>query len=214
MGFWLHWLQAKGPIFWHSAKEFGNGCVLSEVTRILESIEQGDPKAADELLPLVYGELRKLAAARMANEGPNQTLQPTALVHEVWLRLVGDGNPKFDGRAHFFAAAAEAMRRILIDKARRKRALRHGGGQQRVDMEGVLEVAAPIDDDELLAVSEALDKLAAQNKIEADLVKLRYFVGLTLEEAAEVLGISARTADNYWAHARAWLFREIKAQSR
>src|SRR5664279_4823447 len=160
---------------------------------------------------MVYEELRKLAMHKMANEAAGHTLQPTALVHEAWLRLVGGANPKFENRAHFFAAAAEAMRRILIDKARRKRALHHGGGQQRVDLEGV-EIAAPGDDDELLAVNEALDKLAAQNKVEAELVKLRYFVGLTLEEAAEVLGISARTADNYWAHARAWLFREIKAK--
>ncbi len=183
---------------------------MSDVTRILESIEHGDPKAADELLPLVYGELRKLAASKMANEAPNQTLQPTALVHEAWLRLVGNDNPQFANRAHFFSAAAEAMRRILIDKARRKRALRHGGDQQRVDIESV-EVAVPADDDQLLAINDALDKLTAQNKIETELVKLRYFVGLTLEEAAEVLGISARTADNYWAHARAWLFREINA---
>jgi RNA polymerase sigma factor (TIGR02999 family) len=180
---------------------------LSDVTRILESIEHGDPKAADELLPLVYGELRKLAASKM----PNQTLQPTALVHEAWLRLVGNTEPKFENRAHFFAAAAEAMRRILIDKARHKRAVRHGGDQQRVDIEG-MEIAVLGNEDELLAVNEALDKLAAQNKLEAELVKLRYFVGMTLDEAAEVLGISARTADNYWAHARAWLYREIKAQ--
>jgi RNA polymerase sigma factor (TIGR02999 family) len=184
---------------------------LSDVTRILESIEQGDPKAADELLPLVYGELRKLAASKMAHESPNQTLQPTALVHEAWLRLVGDANPKFDGRAHFFAAAAEAMRRILIDKARRKRALRHGGGQHRIDLEEA-DVASPADDDQLLAINDALDKLAVQNRLEAELVKLRYFVGMSLEEVAEVLGISARTADNYWAHARAWLFRELKAR--
>jgi len=186
---------------------------LSDVTRILESAQRGDPKAADELLPLVYGELRKLAAARMANEAPNQTLQPTALVHEAWLRLVGNDNPQFANRAHFFGAAAEAMRRILIDKARRKKAVRHGGDQQRVDIESVA-IAALAKDDELLAVNEALDRLAVQNKIEAELVKLRYFVGMTLEEAAQVLNISARTADNYWAHARAWLFREIKAQSR
>jgi RNA polymerase sigma factor (TIGR02999 family) len=184
---------------------------LSDVTRILESIEHGDPKAADELLPLVYGELRKLAASRMANEAPNQTLQPTALVHEAWLRLVGNDNAQFANRAHFFSAAAEAMRRILIDKARRKKAIRHGGVQQRVELEEV-DAALPGDDDELLAVNEALDKLAAQNEIEAELVKLRYFVGMTLEEAAQVLNISARTADNYWAHARAWLFREIKGQ--
>jgi RNA polymerase sigma factor (TIGR02999 family) len=183
---------------------------LSEVTHILEALEHGDAKAADELLPLVYGELRKLAASKMARESPNQTLQPTALVHEAWLRLVGNANLKFHGRAHFFAAAAEAMRRILIDKARHKRALRHGGGQQRMDVADV-DVAAPCDEDELLAVNDALDKLAAQNKVEAELVKLRYFVGMTLEEAAESLGVSARTADNYWAHARAWLYREIKA---
>jgi RNA polymerase sigma factor (TIGR02999 family) len=182
---------------------------LSDVTRILKSIQQGDPKAADELLPLVYGELRKLAASKMANEAPNQTLQATALVHEAWLRLVGNDNPKFDGRAHFFGAAAEAMRRIPIDKARRKRALRHGGDQQRVELNET-DVAAPENDDQLLAINDALDKLAAQNKVEAELVKMLYFVGLTLEEAAEVLGISARTADNYWAHARAWLFREIR----
>jgi RNA polymerase sigma factor (TIGR02999 family) len=189
-------------------------CRMSDVTRILESIEHGDPKAADELLPLVYGELRNLAAQKMANEAPNQTLQPTALVHEAWLRLVGNAEPKFENRAHFFAAAAEAMRRILIDKARRKRAVRHGGGQQRVDLVEGMEIATPGDDDELLVVSEALDKLAVQNKVEAELVKLRYFVGMTLEEAAQVLGISARTADNYWMHARAWLFREVKTQRR
>ena len=184
---------------------------MSDVTRILESIEHGDPKAADELLPLVYGELRKLAASKMAREAPNQTLQPTALVHEAWQRLVGNENPQFANRAHFFAAAAEAIRRILIDKARRKRALRHGAGRQHVELDEV-EIAAPADDDEILAVNEALDKLALQNQAEAELVKLRYFVGMTLEEAAKALNISARTADNYWAHARAWLFREIKAQ--
>jgi RNA polymerase sigma factor (TIGR02999 family) len=184
---------------------------VSDVTRILEAAQQGDPTAADKLLPLVYEELRKLATHRMANEAAGQTLQPTALVHEAWMRLVGKENPEFENRAHFFAAAAEAMRRILIDNARRKRALRHGGGQQRVDFE-LAELATASDDDQLLAVNEALDKLAAQNKVEAELVKLRYFVGMTLEEAAEVLGLSARTADNYWAHARAWLFSELKGQ--
>jgi RNA polymerase sigma factor (TIGR02999 family) len=159
----------------------------------------------------VYTELRRLAAAKMAREAPGQTLQPTALVHEAWLRLVENGNPKFAGRSHFFAAAAEAMRRILIDRARRKRALRHGGGQHRVDLEDA-NIAAPAEDEQLFEVNDALDKLAAQNKVEAELVKLRYFVGLTLEEGAEVLGISARTADNYWAHARAWLFHELKAK--
>lgn len=184
---------------------------MSDVTRILTAIEQGDPQAADKLLPLVYEELRKLAAHRMANEAAGQTLQPTALVHEVWLRLVGKQNPKFANRAHFFAAAAEAMRRILIDNARRKRALRHGGGQQRIDLENV-NIPSASADDQLLAVNDALDKLAAQSKSEAELVKLRYFVGMTLEEAADALGISARTADNYWAHARAWLFHELKAK--
>jgi len=184
---------------------------ISDVTHILTAIEQGDANAADKLLPLVYEELRKLAAHRMANEAANQTLQPTALVHEAWMRLVGPENPKFANRAHFFAAAAEAMRRILIDNARRKRALRHGGDQQRVAFE-LAELAPANDDDQLLAVNEALDKLTVQNKREAELVKLRYFVGMTLGEAAEVLGISARTADNYWAHARAWLFSELKGQ--
>jgi RNA polymerase sigma factor (TIGR02999 family) len=186
---------------------------VSDVTRILTAIEQGDLQAADKLLPLVYEELRELAARKMANEVAGQTLQPTALVHEAWLRLVGKENPKFENRSYFFAAAAEAMRRILIDNARRKRALRHGGGQQRVEFDEV-NLASPdrCEDDQLLAVNEALDKLAAHSKPEAELVKLRYFVGMTLEEAAEVLGISARTADNYWAHARAWLFRELKRQ--
>ena len=186
---------------------------MSDVTHILTAIEHGDANAADKLLPLVYEELRKLAAHKMTNEAAGQTLQATALVHEAWMRLVGKENPKFQNRAHFFAAAAEAMRRILIDNARRKRAVRHGGGQQRVDFVPA-DLASAIDDDQLLAVNDALDKLAAQNKVEAELVKLRYFVGMTLEEAAEVLGISARTADNYWAHARAWLFHELKAKGR
>jgi RNA polymerase sigma factor (TIGR02999 family) len=183
---------------------------LSDVTRILESIEQGDPKAADKLLPLVYGELRKLAASKMAHEAPNQTLQPTALVHEAWLRLVGEANPNFTGRAHFFGAAAEAMRRILIDKARRKRALRHGGNQQRVDLEAI-EVAGPGDDDELLAVNEAIDKLAAIHAVQAEVVKLRCFVGMTNAETAQALGLSERTVKYYWTHARAWLIREMNA---
>ena len=184
---------------------------MSDVTRVIEAIQQGDPKAADELLPLVYEELRKLAASKMANEAAGNTLQPTALVHEAWLRLVGSDNPKFSGRGHFFAAAAEAMRRILIDRARRKRALRHGGGQARVDIQEI-DVASPDADDQLLAVNEALDKLAAQDPVEAQLVKLRYFVGLTIEEAAGLLNISPRTAGNYWAHARTWLYHEIRAR--
>src|SRR5688572_19552056 len=158
---------------------------MSDVTRILERAQAGDPQAADDLLPLVYAELRKLAAAKMANEVPGQTLQPTALVHEAWLRLAGNENPKWNGRAHFFGAAAEAMRRILIENARRKRAARHGGGQVKLDINEI-EIAAAGKDDELLAVNGALEKLAARDKQKAELVKLRYFVGLTTEEAAEV----------------------------
>jgi RNA polymerase sigma factor (TIGR02999 family) len=186
---------------------------VSEVTRVIEAIQHGDLKAADELLPLVYEELRKLAASKMANEAAGNTLQPTALVHEAWLRLIGNDNPKFAGRAHFFAAAAEAMRRILIDRARRKCALRHGAGQVRVDIQQI-DLASPRADDQLLAVNEALDKLAAQDSTEAELVKLRYFVGLTTEEAASLLDISPRTARNYWAHARTWLYHEITIRSR
>jgi RNA polymerase sigma factor (TIGR02999 family) len=200
----------RSPIFWRNTGVFGNRRWLSDVTRILESIEHGDPKAADELLPLVYGELRKLAAAKMSDESSNQTLQPTALVHEAWLRLAGDAEPRFENRAHFFGAAAEAMRRILIDRARRKRAVRHGGDQQRVELED-LAVAVPGDTDELLAVNEALDKLAATHAIQAEVVKLRYFVGMTNVEAAQALGLSERTVKNYWTHARAWLYSEIKA---
>jgi RNA polymerase sigma factor (TIGR02999 family) len=185
---------------------------VSDVTHILERAQAGDPLAADELLPLVYDELRKLAAAKMANEAGGHTLQPTALVHEAWLRLVGDDDKKWDGRAHFFGAAAEAMRRILIDRARHKHALRHGGDQQRVDIEDV-DLNSPVASDQLLAINDALDALALENKAEAELVKLRYFVGMTNEEAAEVLGITARSAKYYWTHARAWLFREIKRTS-
>jgi RNA polymerase sigma factor (TIGR02999 family) len=183
---------------------------MSDVTHILQAIQQGDPKAADELLPLVYEELRKLAASRMARETPGHTLQPTALVHEAWMRLVGSENPKFDGRGHFFFAAAEAMRRILIDRARRKKARRHGGGQERVDFEEA-DFATQKDDDQLLAMNDALDKLAAQNNVEAELVKLRYFVGMTTAQAAEVLGITEAAAKHYWIHARTWLYQEITA---
>lgn len=182
---------------------------VSDVTRILEAARQGDPKAAEQLLPLVYDELRRLAAHRMASEAAGHTLQPTALVHEAWLRLTGDQSKKWDGRGHFFGAAAEAMRRILVDRARRKQAVRHGGGQQRVDVQDI-DVASPAEDEQLLAISEALDKLAVAHKQEAELVKLRYFVGMTIEEAAEVLGIAPRTAKHYWTHARAWLYREMK----
>ncbi len=183
---------------------------VNDFTHILERVAHGNPKAADELLPLVYEELRKLAAHRMANEASGHTLQATALVHEAWMRLVGSENPNFDGRAHFFAAAAEAMRRILIDRARRKRAVRHGGGQERVNLEEVA-VATDKDDDQLLAVNDALDKLAAQNKVEAELVKLRYFVGMTTAQAAGVLDITEASAKHYWIHARTWLYQEITA---
>ena len=185
---------------------------MTDITQVIEAARQGDPQAATQLLPLVYTELRKLAAARMARELPGQTLQPTALVHEAWLRVSGPGHTNFQNRAHFFAAAAEAMRRILIDNARRKHALRHGGGQARVDFEEV-DIAGPANDEQLLAVHEAVDKLAAEDTAKAELVKLRYFVGLSVEEAAEMLGISAPTAKRHWAYAKAWLYREIKAQT-
>ncbi len=185
---------------------------MSAVTVILSRAQQGDPKAAADLLPLVYDELRRVAAARMAGLTPGHTLQPTALVHEAWLRLVGQNSEtQFQSRTHFFAAAAEAMRHILIDRARRKQALRHGGGQQRVELDD-LQIAAPAPDEELLAVDEALDRLARLDPGKAELVKLRYFVGMTMTEAAAALGISEPTAKRRWALARAWLFNEISAQ--
>jgi RNA polymerase sigma factor (TIGR02999 family) len=183
---------------------------MSDVTRILKSIDAGEPHASGELLPLVYEELRKLAAAKMANEGAAHTLQATALVHEAWLALVGNENVRWEGRSHFFGAAAEAMRRILINNARRRKAIRHGGGQQRLDIHS-LELPASGKDDEMLAVNEALEKLAAQDATKAELVKLRYFVGLTNEEAASVLGVSEPTAKRYWAYARAFLLAAIKS---
>ena len=182
---------------------------MSDVTRILDRAQAGDPHAAAELLPLVYGELRKLAAAKMANEIPGQTLQPTALVHEAWLRLVGNTDHQWNGRAHYFGAAAEAMRRILIERARRKKAARHGGGQANLDIGGI-EIAAAADDEELLLVNEAFEKLVAHDQQKAELVKLRYFVGFTTEEAAQVLGISVPTANRWWNYSRAWLFVEIE----
>jgi RNA polymerase sigma factor (TIGR02999 family) len=184
---------------------------MNDVTQVLGAMQQGDPKAAAELLPLVYRELRHLAAARMANELPGQTLQPTALVHEAWLRLVAAEQQTWQNRGHFFGAAAQAMRRILIETARRKRALRRGGGQQRMDIEQV-EIAAPVPEDELIALDEALEKFTAVDRQKAELVKLRYFAGLTTNEAAELLNISVPTADRWWAYARAWLFKEISAR--
>jgi len=186
---------------------------MSDATVMLAAIKAGDSKAADELLVLVYDELRRLAASKLAHEAPGQTLQPTALVHEAWLRLVGDENPSFKNREHFFRASAEAMRRLLIDRARRKHAKRHGGSYHRVNFEG-FDLAAPVVDDQLLEVNEALDKLVLEHPVQAELVKLRYFAGLTNEEVAAVMGISVSTAKNYWAFSRAWLLNEIESTSR
>ncbi len=185
---------------------------MHDITLILQKIEQGDAQAADHLLPLVYDELRKLAAARMAHESAGQTLQPTALVHEAWLRLGGEDQPDWKNRAHFFAAAAIAMRRILIDRARHRQAQRHGGGLVRTNPEALDHAAdgSATEDEELLDVHEALDALARLDARKAELVKQCYFVGLTLVEAATVLGISEPTARRDWAFARAWLFTEIK----
>ena len=182
---------------------------MNAVTSILSAIEAGDPQAAAHLLPLVYDELRKLAAAQLAAEKPGQTLQATALVHEAYLRLVdADRVQHWDSRAHFFAAAAEAMRRILIDQARRKRRPKHGGGRSRVSLDEAL-CLGEVPDDDLLALDEALAKLAHEEPAKAELVKLHYFAGLTLEEAGQVLGISHRTAKRHWAYARAWLYAAI-----
>jgi RNA polymerase sigma factor (TIGR02999 family) len=172
---------------------------MSDVTLVLQRIEQGDHRAAEELLPLVYEELRRLAAAKMGREAAGLTLQPTALVHEAWLRLGGDRQAPWQNRGHFFGAAAEAMRRILIDQARRRRARRHGGGQQRVNIEDVEPAAAAEADDTLLAVHEALEKFAVLDPEKAELVKLRYFVGLSTAEAGAALGVSTPTANRWWA---------------
>ena len=191
---------------------------MSDVTRILSQIESGDPSAAEQLLPLVYDELRKLAAQRMAQEKPGQTLQGTALVHEAYLRLVASpgresgGAQQFDSRGHFFAAAAEAMRRILVDKARRKGRVKRGAEMARRDLDEV-DLAAPVPPDEVLAIDEALDKLASANAQAAQLVKLRYFAGLTIREAAEALGVSPRKANQIWTYARAWLMAELGHQA-
>ena len=183
---------------------------MSDVTLLLQKIEHGDPQAADQLLPLVYQELRRLAAAKMGRESAPQTLQPTALVHEAWLRLGGDAQPNWQNRAHFFGAAAEAMRRILIDRARKRRAVRHGGDQVRADADEIDRVAdLNRSDDQLIAVHEALDRFAAEDPKKAELVKLRYFAGLTLEEAAHALGVPEGTAKRWWTYSRIWRYREI-----
>jgi RNA polymerase sigma factor (TIGR02999 family) len=183
--------------------------IMSDITRILESIERGQAKAGDELLPLVYEELRRLAAQKLANEPAGHTLQATALVHEAWLRLTGGDNQQWDGRGHFFGAAAEAMRRILIENARRKQAQKRGVNPERVNLED-LNVAAQADDETLLLVNEALEKLEEEDPDAAQVVKLRFFAGMTNEEAGQAMGISARTAKRYWTFARAWLFRELR----
>jgi RNA polymerase sigma factor (TIGR02999 family) len=181
---------------------------MSDVTRILTAIEQGDAKASEELLPLVYHELRRMAAYKMAHEPAGHTLQPTALVHEAWLKLVDTRAQSWQNRAHFFGAAAEAMRRLLIARARRKQSQRRGAGAAHLDVDE-LEIATPLPDDRMLALDEALNRFASAEPKQAELVKLRYFVGLKIEEAAEVLGISEATAKRWWTYARAWLFNEI-----
>ncbi|HTL18753.1 MAG TPA: sigma-70 family RNA polymerase sigma factor [Patescibacteria group bacterium] len=182
---------------------------VGDVTCILDRVEQGDPKAAEELIPLVYDELRKLAAARMAQEKPGQTLQATALVHEAWLKLAKPGPQNWNSRGHFFCAAAEAMRRILIDRARMRKRQRHGHGLQRVDLNQV-DVAVATDDDTLLLVNEALNKLDAEAPEKAKLIQLRFFAGLSIEDAANSLGISPATAKRQWSFARAWLYAELR----
>jgi RNA polymerase sigma factor (TIGR02999 family) len=183
---------------------------VSEVTRILEAVRQGEPQAAEELLPLVYDELRRIAAHKMAQESPGHTLQPTALVHEAWLRMIGDGNEHFDSRGHFFAIAAEAMRRILVESARRKGSQKRGAGARREELkETHLVQNAP--SEEILAVDDALDLLAAEDSTCANLVKLRYFVGMTMDEAAAALGLSQRTTERLWTYSRAWLRRRIES---
>jgi RNA polymerase sigma factor (TIGR02999 family) len=186
---------------------------MDDVTRILSAAAQGDARAAEQLLPLVYDELRKLAAARLASEAPGQTLDATALVHDAYLRLVGPHDPGWDGRAHFFAAAAEAMRRILVERARRKRRLKHGGGRSRQDRD-LDDLAGPDTRDpaEVLAVHEAPDRLAERAPRKAELVKLRYFVGCTMAEAAQVLGVAPSTAEDDWTYSKAWLRRRLRGE--
>jgi RNA polymerase sigma factor (TIGR02999 family) len=181
---------------------------VSDVTHILEAMQRGESRAAEELLPLVYDELRRIAAYKIAQESPGHTLQPTALVHEAWLRMIGAGNENFDGRGHFFAVAAEAMRRILVESARRKRSLKRGAGAEHEALnEAHILQTAP--SDQVLAVDEALDVLAAEDATCANLVKLRFFVGMTMEEAATALGLPLRTAERLWTYSRAWLRRRI-----
>jgi RNA polymerase sigma factor (TIGR02999 family) len=181
---------------------------MSDVTRILNAIERGDAGATDELLPLVYEELRLLAAQKLSREPPGQTLQATALVHEAYLRLTGDAPQDWNGRGHFFAAAAEAMRRILVESARRKQSTRRGGNRRRVELDA-WNLATKTSPEDLLVLDEALSALGAEDPVTADLIKLRYFAGLSLEQAAGILEISPRTAARYWAYGRVWLLRRI-----
>jgi len=183
---------------------------MSEATGMLDAIAKGDAHAPAAFLSLVYEELRRLAASKMAREAPGQTLQATALVHEAWLRLVGDEHRRFEDRTHFFAAAAEAMRRILIERARRRRAVRHGGEYERVNLQED-RLASPADDEQLLSLNDALEKLELKHPIQAQVVKLRYFAGMSNEEIAEVIGVSLSTVKNYWVFSKAWLFREMKS---
>ena len=192
-----------------ASRSVGRDQIVSSITHILTAVEQGDRRAADELLPLVYEELRKLAASRLAKEPPGQTLQATALVHEAYLRLVGSEPIQWDNRGHFFGAAAEAMRRIMGERARRKQRVRHGGEHRRMDVEEA-ELVGSVPSDDLLALDEALDRLAAENPKMAELVKLRSFAGLSHQEAASALGISRATADRHWSYARAWLYRQVR----
>jgi RNA polymerase sigma factor (TIGR02999 family) len=185
---------------------------MSDITQVLQAIGRGEGHASEELLPLVYEELRSLAAARMAQEQPGQTLQATAMVHEAWLRLVADGARTWENRAHFFGAAAEAMRRILIERARRKSALKRGGDLARVDIEG-LDLAAAGADDKILLINEALEKLQAQDPAKARIVMLKFFGGLTNGEVAQSLGVNERTVERQWAFAKTWMYQAIKAQA-
>jgi RNA polymerase sigma factor (TIGR02999 family) len=184
---------------------------MSDVTHILVEASRGNPQATDELLPLVYEELRRIAAARMAQEAAGQTLQPTALVHEAWLRMVGEGARTWQNRAHFFGAASEAMRRILIDNARRKSRLKRGGDQQRIDLEEV-DLAAASPDDKILLIDEALERLKAEDEEKGRIVVMKFFGGLTNQEVAQNLGVTERTVERQWAYAKAWMFRQIQAE--
>ncbi len=186
--------------------------LMTQITEILQRIQAGEADAAESLMREVYGELRKLAAAKMARESPGQTLQPTALVHEAWLRIAGDDGPQFENRRHFFFAAAEAMRRILVDRARRRQRLRHGGDMEKVDQDlDLIESVVP--DERIIAVHDALDALEAVDPLKAKLVKLKYFIGLENKEAAEALGISLSSVERYWAYSKAWLMKEIRQKT-